>query len=204
MLSREIRDLAHVPRWSIIRKIRTQSVAEHCYYTAMYAIETADRIGWSIINRENKAVLIEYALWHDAEEAFMSDMPGPIKRAISEPTRYEEYAEEQSQRRWRKSSGEILTKTVGREETADDIKKIVRFASTLDEFFYLLDEKGLGNSTLSDVITISHNKVLKEFDALPFVCDKEQTVHFLSDIMENNHNGRSKNFDGMELKRQTV
>jgi 5'-deoxynucleotidase YfbR-like HD superfamily hydrolase len=75
---RELRDLAYVPRWSIVRVAKPQSVAEHSYYTAMYAYQVADLIEW----KGDRYVLILMALWHDVEECFTGDIPGPIKHRL--------------------------------------------------------------------------------------------------------------------------
>jgi 5'-deoxynucleotidase len=75
---RELRDLAFVPRWSIVRVARTQSVAEHSYYTAMYAGQICDFLGLATY----KPFAVWQALWHDAEECFTSDIPGPVKHEL--------------------------------------------------------------------------------------------------------------------------
>ena len=113
----EERELAHVPRWCIVRTIRTQSVAEHAFFVARYAIDIARAIRVPV--REN---LIEYCLKHDDEELHSGDIPAPYKSRIQFP--YYDMSV------WK------LT---------DDEKNIAKMADMLEAILFLVDEQLLGN-----------------------------------------------------------
>ncbi len=168
MYSRELRELEHVPRWAIIRCIRQQSVAEHSYFTAMYAIKIAELIGWDKEFKSEMYKLVKYALWHDIEECFMSDIPGPIKHSIVDENKYELFADKQCTKYWGQNKKDILN--TGGKISRNEIMQIVKCASTIEELFYLLGEEQLGNGTIYEVIKASKKKAIKELQNLPFIC----------------------------------
>lgn len=71
------RDLAHVPRWSIVRTNRYQSVAEHSYFVATMVPAFSDAYNIPV----NKNVLLA-ALFMDADELHTGDMPSPFKKTF--------------------------------------------------------------------------------------------------------------------------
>lgn len=79
MLEREIREMAFTPRWGIVRTIRQQYLAEHTFFVAMYANDLGVYLGLPL---EQQATLLQMALWHDMDEVFTGDWPGPAKRAL--------------------------------------------------------------------------------------------------------------------------
>lgn len=80
MFEREIRDASFVKRWSIVRTLRDQSIAEHQYFVAMYANDIASAIDLPMMMHVS---LLQQCLWHDLEdEIFTGDIPGPAKRAL--------------------------------------------------------------------------------------------------------------------------
>jgi len=174
MYSRELRELEHVPRWAIIRCIRQQSVAEHSYFTAMYANKIAEIIGWDKKYPYEIHKLITYALWHDIEECFMSDIPGPIKHGIVNEELYDKFADNQCKKYWGKSKNDIIDERFPHDR---QIIQIVKCASTIEELFYLLGESQLGNRTIYDIIKASNKKAITELKDLPFVCDCENKMH---------------------------
>jgi 5'-deoxynucleotidase len=79
MFERELRDLSFVKRWSIVRTIRSQSVAEHTFFVAMYANDICAALG---VDESIHLAVLQKALWHDVDEIFTGDIPGPAKRAL--------------------------------------------------------------------------------------------------------------------------
>lgn len=74
---RKLRALSHVWRWNFHPRVRQESVAEHSYWTAIYAVRLLDRLN---ISAAQYVDAIQYALYHDAEEAITGDLPWPVKR----------------------------------------------------------------------------------------------------------------------------
>lgn len=73
---RQLRGLSHVVRWNFYPRSRPETVAEHCFYTAIFA--------WLLAMKESvpepKVVLA--ALVHDIEEAVTGDAPSLVKKHI--------------------------------------------------------------------------------------------------------------------------
>lgn len=70
--------LSIVPRWTIVRTIQKQSVAEHCFNVERIATQIA--IKWMGI-REIELLfgISQYALHHDDDEALTGDIPSTAK-----------------------------------------------------------------------------------------------------------------------------
>lgn len=143
MFEREYRELSFVPRWSVLRNIRQQNVAEHCFYVALYAGQVADLINWG----GNRGDLYKAALLHDLGEAGMGDWPGPAKRRVS---------------RDRDSIKDVIESveidyivhafdTWALIDTPPDVKAIIRVADMLDAILFLLTDKQMGNSTIGSI-----------------------------------------------------
>lgn len=79
MFEREYKDMEFVPRWSIVRKIRTQFLSSHSYLVAIYTNDLCIFFG---VNPSTHLCALQYALWHDVDEIFSGDMAGPAKRRL--------------------------------------------------------------------------------------------------------------------------
>lgn len=79
MFNRSYKDMEFIPRWTIVRKIRTQFLAGHSYLVAMYANDICVMLG---VDRNVHIKALQYALWHDMDEIISGDMPGPAKRSL--------------------------------------------------------------------------------------------------------------------------
>lgn len=75
--------LADVHRWSVIKTLRTQSVAEHSFAVAVIAMELSERI-WGAIVFESCTLL--WAIIHDAPETYTGDIDGKCKRDFPDLT----------------------------------------------------------------------------------------------------------------------
>lgn len=83
----DMRDIArsgHVTRWHSVRTGRDQTLAEHHYMVAMISNHLAGRIFGNKITPDLRLTLMEYALWHDAPELLMGDLPSPLKRRVEQ------------------------------------------------------------------------------------------------------------------------
>ena len=141
MFEREYRDLAFVPRWSIIRQIKGQSVAEHSYYVALYAEQLARWLDW----KGDLGVLLIMALRHDLAEVFMGDMPGPNKSHFIDKERYTNYSCTELNKRFN-----LHTRFIEPDEEKEIIA-LIKIADGLDECFYLAGEMQMGNQSVKAV-----------------------------------------------------
>lgn len=152
-----LRDMAYVPRWAIARRIRQQYLAEHCYFTAIYADQIARLIEW----KGDFAELMRYALYHDLDETITGDIPGPAKRIA-----------------WSKEKGEeaildAMTAKYGldvshaRFSASPDVKAIISAADSIEEMCYLSEELLLGNVWICPVVEEAKERMRKRWMKLP-------------------------------------
>ncbi len=151
MFENERRDLAHVPRWGIVRTIRTQSVAEHSYYVACYGLEVARLINWPKCveplaeEGQDRYLLALYLLRHDETETITGDVPGPIKRLSGM-----DMSNLDSVFATRYGKAPYSTKTM---------KNICKVADLMDECMYLAGEIRGGNMAVTDVFRNSKTRL---------------------------------------------
>lgn len=157
---RELRDLAYVPRWSIVRVAKTQSVAEHSFYTAVYTIQLARLIRWEA----NWTGLLEMALWHDVEECFTGDMPGPVKHRLYGNTAKAEIEKMMLSRFGSDWVGTGITYTP---QVFQEAKQIIRVASLLDDTLFLMGELQRGNEACHAAVNEVVNRLTSEWTKLP-------------------------------------
>lgn len=82
MLSELDDRLSTIRRWSILRTITTQSVAEHCFNTQRITMRIARVL--KITDWQHLYRLSQAALHHDDEEAIFGDRPAPAKGYVTE------------------------------------------------------------------------------------------------------------------------
>lgn len=160
---REYRDLIHVPRWAIARTTRTQSVAEHSYFVALYTSFIFDWMQYSKdtympINASQQKDILVYALKHDRSEAYMSDIPGPVKRNIRDKEKMDEYERQMDYTVY----GDVA-------HVGDDAKMIVKIADLMEEYAFWYDEKLMGNQMADDLLPMIYTRLQKSASSLdPF------------------------------------
>jgi len=140
MFSHYTRVLASIPRWSVLPVIRRQYVAEHSYYVSLYVHELLAHPAYSYMDAEWKLCALRYALVHDVEESRMSDIPGPVKRMIKDDDKLKSVER-------RVFEGLDLPVPY----VDDKIKKLVKAADLIDEYFYINIEMSYGNRIASRV-----------------------------------------------------
>jgi len=146
MFEREWRDLAWVPRWAIIRTNRTQSVAEHSFFVSVYAFQ----IGKELKGLEFGQACAVVALYHDFEESWMSDIPGPVKRSIRDDDKFREYVSKGVEERLAWSPGDT-----------EEIAVVLKVANLLDEVLFQIDEERMGNSAIRNSINSSSQRLYR-------------------------------------------
>jgi len=72
-----------VKRWTIVRTIKNQSLAEHTFNVTMIARAIACRMG------VDDTKIIKYALDHDLDEILTGDIPTPAKERLKINTAYD-------------------------------------------------------------------------------------------------------------------
>lgn len=160
----ELRDLSFVPRWSVVRLLKRQNVAEHQYYTAIYALQILDLLGPE--TRETwtdrvRAQVLSYALVHDLEESYVGDIPGPVKRAIIGHGELGDLIEAENEARY----PSLAKYTV---EVTAITAAVVKVASLMDEVMLLIQEERMGNRLLLHVGENSRNRLEAAWFALPW------------------------------------
>lgn len=164
MFEREYRDLAHVPRWAILPTTRTQTVAEHSYFVSLYTSQICLlAMGLGYITAVDLGRIVNYALVHDRDEAYMSDIPGPVKRNIKDPEKLESYIHHMD-------SKIFATKPIPRGVD----KLIVKAADLMDEVAFLWGESQMGNRDAERLIPEVELRLHHAIDNLPWFTGEEK------------------------------
>lgn len=108
---------------------------------------------------ETERLAIRYALCHDQEEIFTSDIPGPAKRVLVKEEGYTGYIIPHVK--------EVIPDFWHKSDVPELVQQIVKVASLLDEVFYLATEQQLGNASLSLPMANSRKRL---FEALTQLC----------------------------------
>lgn len=198
MLEREYRELSFVTRWALLRRIRQQSIAEHSYYVALYAMQIAQMIQWPEAfphTAGNTGDLLRAALYHDLGEVVSGDPPGPVhRRAILNVDHWQKEIAKGVNRRFGENvaaewKGAVSpTSNVGLE-----VKAIIKVADSLDALFYLLTEQQMGNGTVRDVVAQERRRLYKAIDTLGKVLmiDMSKMIVDMSAVIHDHENGAS-------------
>ena len=165
-LCREHRDLAYIQRWSIMRLHHRQSVAEHCFYVALYATDLARWTCGDVLSGDDHqfiARIARFALWHDVEEAWTGDIPGPAKRLLS----IKQY-----------SSDGYFQERFGfqKERPTEHEQCILDAAGAIDECMFLAGEMLTGNQSVAAVYQRSAEKLRKLLVRVFNLHDPQQTA----------------------------
>lgn len=153
-MKKEYRFLSFVDRWAIAPRHHRQSVAEHSFYTALYASEICSMLR---VAAHERAIVIDVALRHDVIEVWESDIPGPAKRSIVDDKRHDEYKKlfaEGMGDLYRRRAFDADSRCVNVWMTDESLgapvivtpSQIVKVADLVDEIFFLAMEMQLGNN----------------------------------------------------------
>lgn len=186
MFELDIRNMDVVTRWSTIRTLHRQDLAQHSYYVAVYADQIARFINVRIPAAVNELDTMRYALWHDVPETSSGDAPGPYKRLTQDHAK----ADALDARIMEAKFDDLAwMKPLDREMA------VVKLAEALDETFYMAIEQRSGN----DHIGLVHNdciiRVRFAVDRLKhLIPSHDDTFEALMDRCldaANNHKGRT-------------
>lgn len=161
-MMKEYRLLDFVERWGITPRHSHQTVASHSFYVALYTSELCEMLE---VDDSGRVLALDYALRHDATDAWESDIPGPAKRSLVDPAKQLVYHS-----MFAKGMNQLYASSITAGKTArvdalfipDDnahpvfaqrvaIKAIVKVADLIDEVFYLAFEQNLGNNMVRDL-----------------------------------------------------
>lgn len=138
----ELRTASVVQRWSIVRTINPDSVANHSFYVCFYALQIARLIGWP----GPYADLTFAALMHDAEEFITGDLVSPVKNEIIDDGKYANFVSEQM--KLRLPGVETQMDVIAESMWGASIDRIIKVADKVDAVLYLITEARMGNGVL--------------------------------------------------------
>ncbi len=155
----ELRTASVVRRWSIVRTIHPDSVAEHQFYVAFYAVRLAQLLQW----RGPVGDLMFYALMHDAEELVTGDIVSPVKRGLVDEERADQFIEEQMHERLPLVHRQLAV--IKESEFGTQIERIVKVADKVDACIFLILEQTTGNTRLAPLYQdAEHNLITAVID----------------------------------------
>lgn len=182
MFERELRNLAYVPRWGIVRVLRNQNVAEHSFYVAIYADQIAELIDWG----GDRAMLLRLALSHDWDEILTSDVAAPAKKVIQKSSGFGWAMVE----RWLRGGMRERVKDYDRwnsgviEEKGPEAEAhtIVKLADLLEAILYLADEQNMGNGNVIDRRIYLEDVLWASISKLDGFSTKEQRIGLVTQM----------------------
>lgn len=189
MFERELIDGLFVKRWSIVRTLMPQSIAEHTFLVCHYANDIAVCLG---LPKELHLAVLQYAMHHDGkDEIFTGDLPGPNKRGLLDaigPQAKEAW--DAKLREWSDRTFERLNERMGGALSPDDVLTllyVVKTADWLESATRMATEAQMGNRNAIRHIVPNLNgaretlhKLCEHFyqsrinaEEIPFITDKD-------------------------------
>ena len=164
----ELRTMAVVPRWAILRTSMQQSVAEHSYFVMMYAMMVAKVIKWT----GPLDYLLVNAGMHDNDETVSGDIVGTVRSVILDKEATEEFLSAKTEERM----GGLIHAYYEMEDGVPDalIKeadRIVKAADVLEATLFLIDNVKMGNQMMGPALEGGKRSLEAAWRALP--ADKE-------------------------------
>lgn len=138
----ELRTASVVQRWSIVRTINPDSVANHSFYVVYYSLQIARLVKWP----GPLADLTFAALMDDIEETFTSDIISPVKHEIIDEGKFANFVSGQMKERLPLVEAQL--DVIGDSMWGGSIERIIKVADKVDAVLYLITEIRMGNSVL--------------------------------------------------------
>jgi len=135
MLSPLEERLADVPRWTIVRTLRRQSVAEHSFNVALIADWLCDQIN-PHYNPAFKYEVMRAALLHDRKEALSGDVASPAKKFFDDEALDEHYSDKHER---------------DAEMAQPEAMVIVKLADKIEACVFLQIEMNMGNKSVRSI-----------------------------------------------------
>lgn len=160
MISGDVTRIRYVVRFPNCRRTHPESVAEHSYFTALFAMLIGRTLA---VSEATIGLILQKALIHDVEEAISADLPRPFKYSSPELKAAMDMAAGLA---FKQATHNLIENEEGLklEELWHNAKgggvagKIVAFADFLSVLSYLVLEAETGNKTIK-----RHVKELEEY-----------------------------------------
>lgn len=168
MFERELTDGLFIQRWSIVRTLMPQSIAEHTYLVCHYANDIACCLD---LEPEVHLVILQYGLWHDQkDEIFTGDLPGPNKRGLLNAIGPEAKAAWDAKlNEWAERTFANLEQRMGGKLSPYDattVKMVLKVADWLEAAVRMATENQMGNANAFRHINPNMNGAREELRRL--------------------------------------
>lgn len=173
MFEREIRDFSTVPRWTTLRTVQKQNVAEHTFYVIMYARQIVKFLRLSDLIL---LIVMDQALWHDSEETFSGDTPGPWKRLSEDPDKASLAARRILAARF--SDLPIMLPA----QWLPIVKSVIKIANMVDELMFLSNDFQMGNKNVTGVMANTVARIEEYVMTMPDPVTGDQKTELLTMI----------------------
>lgn len=148
VFERELIEPMFLERWSIVRTLMRQTVAEHTYLVTHYVNDLCVCLG---VSTDIHLAALQAAIWHDVDEQFTGDLPGPNKRALLEAAgpagatgwkgKLKSWVAKTFQLHYRRSGGHTAHST----GTAEVVELLLKTADWLEASTRMATETQMGN-----------------------------------------------------------
>lgn len=139
----ELRTASVVQRWSIVRTLNPDSVANHSFFVTFYALQIARLIEWP----GPYVDLTFAALMHDVEETFTGDILGPVKKQIIDEAALANFVSAQMKERLPLLEAQL--DVIYDSMWGSSIERIIKVADKIDACIFLILEQRMGNAVLA-------------------------------------------------------
>lgn len=142
--------LRYIERWSLMRNIVKENVAEHSFHVAILT-HVLCTIANEVFERQVPTDrVVSMALFHDATEVFTGDIPTPVKhhnpKILSNFREIEHLAAERLLDMVPEPLRSVYEPIIGMKTAADaELKKYVKAADLLDAYLKCVTELSAGN-----------------------------------------------------------
>lgn len=191
----EIRTMSVVRRWSIVRTIEADTVANHSYYVTFYAHQIARMIEW----RGSMGQLMYIALMHDLPEIITGDITGPVKKHIVDEHKLLDFTAKRLKERVPVIYDRFTDLMAAPVVRHKEIHNIVTAADRLDAVLFLAVEKRMGNALVNSRLASCTNRLHTAWMNLPYG-ETDLMTMWMDDVMpaiaEHNNSGG----DGIDVE----
>ena len=156
----ELRTASVIRRWSIVRTINEDTVANHSFFVPFYAVQVARLVEW----QGPFGDLTFMALMHDVEEVLTSDIISPVKHQIVDEAKLSNYVT--SQMKVRLPLVEAQLYEIMDSMWGESIEKIIKVADKVDACIFLITEIRMGNTVLSPLLKDATQNLRQAWDRL--------------------------------------